>query len=218
MTDVSVDLRSPDTGMWVHIISGDPLLSRATEMYRQALAEAGVDGASHAIPPQRPDGRRSFHVAVDASGSPLGVLQASIGTLDQLSLGPMMEPGKRLGGVICECPAISVAPGHEDQGVTELLYRSVYCFARRQGAESLAAIVDPMTLDLFRDEYGILFRALGPVSRHMGFDQIAVGERLSVLETSLYALRPDFYDFLSEPLTPEERSMFGLRPTAASIT
>jgi hypothetical protein len=58
--------------------------------------------------------------------------------------------------------SIAVAPG-APEGTTELLYRSVYVFARRHGAESLVASVDPMTLDIFREEYGIMFRALGPV-------------------------------------------------------
>ena len=49
----------------VHVVMGDPLLSRATELYREGLIEAGVEGAAGAVPPPlRPFGRTSFHVVV----------------------------------------------------------------------------------------------------------------------------------------------------------
>ena len=99
---------------------------------------------------------------------------------------------------------------------TELLYRSVYVFARRHGAESLVASVDPMTLDIFRDEYGIMFRALGPVQHHLGFDTLPVGEEMVTLENSLCVHRPDFYEFLTEPFTDNERNRFGIPLIARS--
>ena len=67
-----------------------------------------------------------------------------------------------------------------------------------------------MTLAIFRDEYGIKFRALGPVQTHLGFDSMAVGEELMTLENGLRIYRPDFYDFLTEPFTDNERHRFGL--------
>ncbi|MBP9066162.1 MAG: hypothetical protein KBF84_08750 [Candidatus Microthrix sp.] len=194
----------------VHVVMGDPLLTRSAEIYRQKLAEAGVEGAEHAVPPaQRPLGRTSFHVVMSAAGAPVGVMRASLGTLDQLSLGDLIDEDKRPHGLICECPLIAVEPD-APEGTTELLYRSVYVFARRHGAESLVASVDPMTLAIFRDEYGIKFRALGPVQTHLGFDSMAVGEELMTLENGLRIYRPDFYDFLTEPFTDNERHRFGL--------
>jgi len=136
-------------------------------------------------------------------------MHATVGTLDQLSLGALMDPDKRLDGIICECPSIAVLPS-APEGTTELLYRSVYVFARRHGAESLTAAVDPLTLNVFRDEYGIMFRALGPVDTHLGFDSMAVCEKLSVLERSLLLHRPDFAEFMSEQFTDNERRRFGL--------
>ena len=35
----------------VHVVMGDPLLSRVAELYREGLAEAGVEGATGAVPP-----------------------------------------------------------------------------------------------------------------------------------------------------------------------
>ena len=71
----------------VHVVMGDPLLSRVAELYREGLAEAGVEGATGAVPPPlRPLGRTSFHVVVAPSGEPAGVVHATVGTLDQLSL------------------------------------------------------------------------------------------------------------------------------------
>ena len=62
----------------VHVVMGDPLLSRSAEIYRQKLAEAGVEDAEHAVPPaQRPVGRTSFHVVVSAAGEPVGVMRAA---------------------------------------------------------------------------------------------------------------------------------------------
>lgn len=62
----------------VHVVMGDPLLSRAAEIYRHNLAEAGVEGAEHAVPPShRPVGRTSFHVVVSPKGEPVGVMRAS---------------------------------------------------------------------------------------------------------------------------------------------
>jgi hypothetical protein len=201
----------------VHVVMGDPLLSRATELYRQGLIEAGVEGAAGAVPPPlRPLGRTSFHVVVAPSAEPAGAMQATVGTLDQLSLGAWMERDKQPHGLICECTSIAVVPG-APEGTTELLYRSVYVFARRHGAENLVAAVDPMTLDIFREEYGILFRALGPITTRLGFDSLTVGEELGLLEAGLRAQRPDFYDFLTEPFTDNERHRFGLGPRMGTL-
>lgn len=216
MNTPEVDLRAESKELTVHVVMGDPLLSRATEIYRQSLAEAGVEGAASAVPPpMRPLGRTSFHVVVSPSGDPVGVIHATVGTLDQLSLGNLMDADKRLPGTICECPSIAVAPDAPD-GATELLYRSVYVFARRHGAQSLAAAVDPTTLDVFRSDYGIKFRALGPVDTHLGFESMAVGEELGVLERSLQLHRPDFAEFMSEPFTDNERARFGLNPVPSA--
>jgi hypothetical protein len=194
----------------VHVVTGDPLLSRAAELYRHGLVEAGVAGADGAVPPPlRPLGGTSFHVVVAPSGEPVGVMHATVGTLDQLSLGALMDVDKRPHGTICECTSIAVLP-EAPEGTTELLYRSVYVFARRHGADTLVAAVDPITLNVFRDEYGIMFRALGPVDTHFGFDSIAVGEDLIVLENALRAHRSDFYAFLIEPFTDNERVRFGI--------
>ena len=96
----------------VHVVMGDPLLSRVAELYREGLAEAGVEGATGAVPPPlRPLGRTSFHVVVAPSGEPAGVVHATVGTLDQLSLGALMDPDKQPHGTVCECPSIAVSPG-----------------------------------------------------------------------------------------------------------
>ena len=159
----------------------DPLLSRAAEIYRQNLADAGVEGAEHAVPPsQRPLARTSFHVAVSPEGEPVGVVRAALGTIEQLGIADLIDTDKR------------------------------------HGADSLIASVDPMTLDIFREEYGIMFRALGPVQDHLGFDAVPVGEELTTLESGLRIHRPDFYGFLTEPFTDNERNRFGIPPVAAA--
>ena len=200
----------------VHVVMGDPLLSRAAEIYRHNLADAGVEGAEHAVPPsQRPLARTSFHVVVSPTGEPVGVMRAALGTIEQLWIADLRDTDKRPHGLVCECPLIAVTPG-APEGTTELLYRSVYVFARRHGADSLIASVDPMTLDIFREEYGIMFRALGPVQDHLGFDALPVGEELTTLESGLRIHRPDFYGFLTEPFTDNERNRFGIPPVAAA--
>ncbi len=200
-----------DPAVTVQIVSGDPLMDRATAIYRQMLGAAGVEGAEAANPPQaRPEGRNTFHVAVDATGQALGVLHVTFGSLDQLATAALIDPDERLAGPICEVPSVAVQPEAVGRGVTELLYRSVYCFARRQGAGSLAVIVDPLSLDLFREDYGIAFRPLGPVTPHHGFEQVAAGGEIEDLEASVRRDRPEFLAFLTEPFTDAERSRFGL--------
>ncbi|HYI62922.1 MAG TPA: hypothetical protein VEW93_14105 [Acidimicrobiales bacterium] len=195
----------------VQVVTGDPLVDRATSVYRQMLAQAGVPGAEEAQPPQsRPPGRTAFHVAIDASGTALGVVHTTLGALDELLMARWMDPDERLGGPICECPSIAVRPEAAGAGITELLFRSVYCFARRQGARSLATVLDPFSLTLFRDEYGILFRTLGPVTTELGFETVPVGEGLHELEDGLRRLRPEFLAFLTEPFSAAERARFGL--------
>lgn len=207
----TIDSTAPvATDLSVQVVTGDPLVSRSLELYRSRLAEAGVPDADSAVPPQqRPTDRTSFHVVIDGEGTAVGVLHATVGKLAELSLDPIIDPEHRLSGVVCECPSIAVAPG-APPGVTELLYRSVYCFARRREAVALAAAVDPSTLDILRDEYGFRFRALGRPVEHLGFEMLAVGEELGVLENALAHARPDFFSFLTEPFTSEERSAFGL--------
>lgn len=186
-------------------------MDRATAIYRQMLGAAGVEGAEAAHPPQaRPEGRSTFHVAVDGSGTVLGVLHSAFGSLDQLASARLIDPDERLAGPICECPSVAVRPEAVGRGITELLYRSVYCGARRQGARSLVVIVDPLGLDLFREDYGIHFRALGSVTRHHGSEQVAAGGELTELEASVRRHRPDFFSFLTEPFTDAERRQFHL--------
>jgi len=202
---------SAQTDIRVQVVAGDPLVDRATEIYREMLTAAGVDRAEAAQPPQeRPAGRTSFHVAVDATGTALGVVHATFGSLEQLDIASLIDVEEHLPGPICECPSIAVLPEAAGRGVTELLYRSVYCFARRQGANSLAAMVDPLTLELFREDYGIMFRALGPVTSHLGFETLVAGGEISILEAELRRLRPDFFEFLVEPLSASELARFGL--------
>lgn len=211
MADARGGAPPAETGVTVQVVSGDPLMDRATAIYRQMLTAAGVEGAEAASPPQeRPPGRTTFHVAVGPDGTVLGVLHATFGSLDQLATAGLIDPDERLAGPICECPSVAVQPEAAGQGITELLYRSVYCFARRQGARSLAVIVDPLSLDLFREDYGIQFRPLGPVTRHLGFEQVAAGGELERLESGVRRTRPEFFAFLTEPFTASERTRFGL--------
>lgn len=211
MPDVSAPGPATPAGVTVQVVTGDPLIDRATMIYREMLAQAGVEGADAAQPPQaRPPERTAFHVAIDASGRALGVMHTTLGSPDQLVLGNLIDRDERLGGPICECPSIAVVPEAAGAGITELLYRSVYCFARRRGARSLAALLDPLTLRLFQEEYGIPFRALGPVTSYLGFDTVVAGEDIHVLEEGVRRQRPEFFEFLVEPLTPAERARFGL--------
>ena len=166
-------------------------------------------------PATRSHAARNRVHAVSPEGEPVGVVRAALGTIEQLGIADLIDTDKRPHGLVCECPLIAVTPG-APEGTTELLYRSVYVFARRHGADSLVASVDPMTLDIFREEYGIMFRALGPVQDHLGFDALPVGEELTTLESGLRIYRPDFYEFLTEPFTDNERNRFGIPLIARS--
>lgn len=205
------DAGLPVGGIRVQVVHGHPLIDRAAAIYTEMLAAAGVADAGSIPPPQgRAPLRTSFHVAVDDTGTALGVVHVTLGNLEDLAIEPLVEREQRLAAPICEAPAIAVLPEHTGRGVTELLYRSVYCFARRQEARSLATLVDPLTLELFREDYGIMFRALGPVTNHRGLELVAAGEELHALEEGLRRSRPAFLDFLTEPFTPAERIRFGL--------
>ena len=195
----------------VQVVHGHPLVDRAADIYQEMLSAAGVESAGSLPPPQgRAPWRTTFHVATDDAGTALGVVHVTLGNLEDLAIHPLVDPDQRLAAPIAEAPAISVLPEHTGRGVTELLYRSVYCFARRQEARSLATLVDPLTLELFREDYGILFRALGPITNHRGLELVAAGEELHTLEEGLRRDRPEFLDFLTEPFTPAERIRFGL--------
>lgn len=195
----------------VHVVTGEPIVTRATDMYRQMLSAAGIEGADEAVAPEgRPPWRRSFHVAVDDQAQVLGVIFARIGPLDRLSIAQRVDPEVRLTGPICEAPTSAVVPEAAGLGVTELLYRSVYCYARRHAAASMATVLDPLTLALFRDDYGIMFRPLGPTFDDQGAQLQACGEEIHTLEEDVRRLRPEFYDFLIEPFSPSERAHLGL--------
>ncbi|HEU5149674.1 MAG TPA: hypothetical protein VFU19_04210 [Iamia sp.] len=205
------DAGTPADPIQVQVIHGHPLVDRAADIYAEMLSAAGVADAGRLPPPQgRAPMRTTFHVATDASGAALGAVMVTMGNLEDLAIEPLVEPEQRLAAPICEAPAIAVLPEHTGRGVTELLYRSVYCFARRQEARSLATLVDPMTLELFRQDYGIMFRALGPITNHRGLDLVAAGEELHALEEGLRRHRPELFAFMTEPFTPAERIRFGL--------
>ena len=199
------------TGIAVQVVHGHPLVDRANEIYQDMLRAAGLGGGASLPAPQgRAPMRTTFHVAVDADGTALGVVHVTLGGLEDMHGAALVDPEERLAAPICEASSISVLPEATGLGVTELLYRSVYCFARRQGAQSLATIVDPMTLELFRADYGIMFRALGPVTGHLGLELVAAGEEIHTLEDHLRRTRPEFLAFLAEPFTAGERARFGL--------
>ncbi len=198
-------------GISVQIVHGHPLVDRAAQIYQEMLAAAGVTEAASLPPPQsRGPMRTTFHVAIDGAGTALGVVHVTLGSLEDVISAPLVDPEQRLATPICEASSISVLPEATGQGVTELLYRSVYCFARRQGAQSLVTVVDPLTLELFREDYGIMFRALGPVTNIIGMDLVAAGEEIHTLEQHLRRHRPEFLEFLADPLTPTERVRYGI--------
>lgn len=210
---MSGDERQPTAGgpVEIQVISGFPLIDRATEIYRGMLGQAGMAGAEVAHPPEvRPEWKSSFHIAIDGSGTVLGVLHARIGRLSELFLAETVDPDQRLAEPICECPSLAVDPAATGMGITELLYRSVYCFARRHGAGSLVTALDAVTVELFRQDYGVTFRPLGPVSTRFGYELMPVGEDLVVLEDEVRRRRPEFLAFLTEPFTATERVRFGL--------
>ena len=76
----------------VQVVTGEPIVTRATDMYRQMLSAAGVEGAEEATAPGRPPWRRSFHVAVDDTGRVLGVILARLGSFDRLSIAACSIP------------------------------------------------------------------------------------------------------------------------------
>ena len=206
----AADAGVPAGGIRVQVVHGHPLVDRAAAIYTEMLAAAGVEDAGSLPPPQgRAPMRTTFHVALDDAGNALGVVHVTLGNLEDLAIEPLVDPDQRLAAPIAEAPAIAVLPEHTGRGVTELLYRSVYCFARRQEARSLATLVDPLTLELFREDYGIMFRALGPTTSYRGLELVAAGEELHALEEGLRRNRPEFLDFLTEPFTPSERIRFG---------
>lgn len=195
----------------VQIVHGHPSVDREAEIYAQMLSEAGVDKGSIVPPQGRAPMRTTFHVAIDvAAGKVVGTLYARLGAMHDLTLAPFVEGEHRLPQPICEAAAIAVLPEASGRGVSELLYRSVYCFARREGAASLAVMVDPLTLELFREDYAVMFRALGPVTSHLGLDLVPAGEELHTLEDGLRRLRPDFYEFLVRPFSDVERVRYSL--------
>ena len=196
--------------MNVFVVSGDPIVGSLVDAYRSTLAEAGEPDWQTAVPPSfRPINRSAFHVVVDPIGRPVAVSNTTLGKIDELSLAPYVDPMNVPAGLICECPSIAVLPEGRIEGLTELLYRSMYTFARRQGARWLMSFVDTLTLTLFRDE-GIMFRALGRVTTHQGFEAVVIGEELRVIEGHLARARPEFLAFLTEAFTDEERVRFEL--------
>ncbi len=207
------DAESPTIGgsLTVQVLSGFPPLSRATEIYREMLGRAGMDDAPQAELPEEGLARRSsFHVVVDAHGMVLGALLARVGSLRELILADTIDVEVRLSSPICECPTLAIHPAGADLGVTELLYRSVYCDARRQGALSLVTSLDTLTTELFSQDYGITFRPLGPLSDRFGGDLVPVGEDLVVIEKEIRRRKPEFFAFLTEPFTDVERRRFDL--------
>lgn len=195
----------------VQVVHGHPSVDREAEIYAQMLSAAGVDAATITPPQGRSPMRTTFHVAVDvAGGRVLGTLYARLGALGDLTFAPYVDRESRLTQPICEAAAMAVLPDASGRGVSELLFRSVYCFARREGAASLAVMVDPLTLELFREDYGVLFRPLGPVTAALGLELIPAGEDLRVLEDGLRRRRPEFYEFMVAPFSELERSRYEL--------
>jgi hypothetical protein len=210
LTDAIRELPLDATGLTVQVVSGEPIVARASEIYREMLSEAGVTETADSQPQPVAPWRRSFHVVMNGTGVAVGVMMATLGNLDQLSIATMVDEDLLLPDPICECPSSAVNPDASGQGVTELLYRSVYTFARRHGARSLATVVDLLTLDLLRDDYGVMFRPLGPAITQFDTELMAVGEEIRTLEDGIRKQRPDFFDYLTEPFTPAERTAFGI--------
>ena len=188
-----------DNPISVRIIHGDPMFSAAAELRQRMLAEAGLDPDSAPSLSHRPM-RTTFHIAQLPDGTVVGAMNAVLGELEELAINPLIDPDTSLPGPICECGSISVVEEMAGLGVPELLYRSVYCFARRQGAASLAAVMEPLNAEMLREAYGVPFRNLGPLQRYLGVEMCPVGGTLDELEEGVRVAQPGFYEFLTEPL------------------
>ncbi len=187
-----------DNPISVWVVRGDPVFSAAAAMQRRMLAEAGLDPDT-ARSTHRPM-RTTFHVAQLLDGTVVGAMNAVIGELDELSLHALVDDEVVLPGPVCECASVAVDEEVAGLGVAELLYRSVYCHARSQGALSLVAVMEPLNAELFRNEYGLPLRNLGPLQRYLGVEMYPVGGTFDELEAGVRTARPGFYEFLTAPL------------------
>ena len=145
----------------MQVVTGEPIVTRATDMYRQMLSAAGVEGAEEATAPGPTAVATAFHVAVDDTGRVLGVILARLGS--STGLDPSMSiPRSAWRAHLRGAHQRGVPEGGRAGGDRARLPLGVLLRPAPRGRQ-LATILDPVTLALFRDDYAIAFRPLGPV-------------------------------------------------------
>ena len=209
-----MSIESTDGGITIHVISGLPSFLAVDRLEARILVEAGMVPDDLVRSP-RPS-PTTFHLALSAEGTPLGVASSIVGPLAELPLGlAMLQAGIEVGpdaplpGPTCELISMSVDPLGQHDGIAEALYRSFYRRARASAASSVAVGLDPWVLDVLREQYGVPFSVLGPTIDLLGRTLLPVGGELVALEAGVASAAPGFHAFLTAPVDDEHTAGVG---------
>lgn len=152
----------------------------------------------------------ALHVAHTEDGSVVGCVRTMLGTYHELPIGQFRPSAPVPAGTLCEIGSLAVDISIRGLGVVNELHRAALQWALRHGAVGFCMLVEPWSVDFFRDVYGVPLIESAPARHYMGSLTVPATATFESLWATLIDHKPGMLAWSTEGLTPTERVNLGV--------
>lgn len=147
----------------------------------------------------------TLHVAHDQSGQIIGCVRTILGRYDTLPIGQFRASSEVPGGTLCEIGSLAVDMSIRGLGVVNELHRAALQWALLNDAIGFCMLVEPWSIDFFRDVYGVPLVESAAPREYMGSLTVPATVTFKALWSSLIRAKPGMLEWATAGITIEDR-------------
>ena len=151
----------------------------------------------------------TLHVA-RAGTEIVGCVRTMLGSYTELPIGQFPHSVGVPDGLLCEFGSLAVHTGVRGLGVVNELHRAAVQWAVRQRAVGFCMLVEPWSVEFFRDAYGVPLVQTSGARDYMGSLTVAAVVTFRALFDNLLDSRPGMYRWATETLTPDDFEAYAI--------
>lgn len=145
-----------------------------------------------------------LHVVVHPEDDEIvGVIRTFVGTYESLPIGQFPATIPVPDDTLIEIGSLAVSSSMRGLGVANELHRSAVQESLRQGVPAFCMLVEPWSIDFYRDVYGLPLVETAPAREYMGSLTVPAIADLAELVRILVDEMPALYQWMVEGLEPE---------------